>query len=105
MRNLTYLVFASWVLLSGTIAVADIDTRKLEDYSSPDTNGQNIYLNNKNINTGMLQHTTIYPDGNMEGINQLGEHWYYDKASNTYHNYTTGKICKGTGGPSSICNQ
>lgn len=105
MRNFLYAIFVFSILCSAASAIAAIDFSKLNDYSFSETADQNIVINNKNINTGMLQHTTIYPDGNMEGVNQLGEHWYYNKEQNTYYNYTTGKTCQGTGGPSSICNQ
>lgn len=84
---------------------ADIDLGKLNNYSSPKTSGQDIIINNKNLNTGSLRHTTIYPNGDMEGVNQLGQHWRYTKSTNTYRNISTGKICQGSGGPSSYCNK
>jgi len=97
----------SWlILLAISVNIyADLDTSKLNNYSNPQSSGQNININNKNLNTGTLQHTTIHPNGDIEGVNQLGEHWTYDKSTNTYTNHTTGKICKGTGGPSSNCNK
>lgn len=99
-------LYSSFLLLVISINIfADIDLNKLKDYSNPQNSGQNININNKKLNTGTLQHTTIHPNGDIEGVNQLGEYWTYDKSSNTYYNHTTGKICKGTGGPSSECNK
>jgi hypothetical protein len=104
MKKITSFIFVI-ILFAFTNIYADIDTSKLNDYSSPKTSGQNINVNNKNLNTGSLQRTTIYPNGDMEGINQLGQHWTYTKSTSTYYNTTTGRTCKGTGGPSTNCNK
>ena len=93
------------LLLVSMSAFADIDLSKLNDYSSPKTSGQDIYINNKNLNTGMLRHTTIRSNGDIEGIDAQGDYWYYTKSTNTYHNNGTGRICKGTGALMSECNK
>ena len=103
MKKLASFIFII-ILCVFTNIYAAIDLGKLNNYSSPQTSGQDI-INNKNLNTASLQHTTIHPNGDMEGVNQLGQHWTYTKSTNTYRNITTGKTCQGTGGPSSSCNK
>lgn len=98
-------IYLSLLLFMSACAYADIDLSHLNNYSDPQNSGQNIIINNKSFNTGKLRHTTVYPNGNMEGINQSGEYWTYDKSTNTYYNHTTGRICKGTSGLMSDCNK
>lgn len=82
--------------------------------SSYDANTGNMYNTNRhadgssdtygnNPNTGSQWNSHTDRNGNARGTDSDGNMWQYNKGSNTYFNYGTGKMCTGSG-RTRICN-
>src|SRR5262245_38122333 len=41
--------------------------------------------------------TDVDPRGNMYGFDPYGNYWTYQRGSNTYTNFGTGRVCSGLG--------
>ncbi len=56
-----------------------------------------------NANTGSQWRSHSDRRGNQSGTDADGNMWNYNRDSNTYYNYGTGKMCTGSG-YSRVCN-
>ena len=46
-----------------------------------------------NLRTGRSWSNTIEPNGDQRGWDSRGNYWTYDRSSDTYTNYGTGRFC------------
>ena len=73
------------------------DWQSGSSYSWNTDNQGNTTVRGNNLGTGSSWSTRIDRRGNMNGLDDDGNYWTFDRSSGSYYNFGSGKSCFGSG--------